>query len=134
MCRIAWAHSRGGAHTSSACPSPVAGRNLRLQHAQRKQAKGQAFQASGLRHLGIFLPPWETFCESFNHPESSFNPPLSPRHTHRPTGTMADLSVALTSHCCQLACVPTTLTPTVMKMGSSNSSEGESNTLKKRVC
>lgn len=56
MCRITWAQSRGGTHTSRAHPSPAAGRNLRPQHRQRKQAKNQAFQASGLRHLGIFLP------------------------------------------------------------------------------
>lgn len=41
---------------------------------------------------------WQSCCESFSHPESSFNPPLSRRHIHRLTDTMADISVSITSH------------------------------------
>lgn len=79
MCRITRTHNRGGTHTSTAHPFPAAGSNLRPQG---------TFSATG----------WQSFCESFSHPESSFNPPLSRRHIHRLTDTMADISVSITSH------------------------------------
>lgn len=73
-------------------PFPVAWKNLRPQHRQRKQAKSQALQASGLSHLGrASVSPSIT-------QELSFNPSLSHTYKHRLTDTMVDMSVGITSH------------------------------------